>query len=206
MHTKIDERLDKSGSPWYSPVKKDSFINDAIIEFLQTRADVFEKDERRKQDLAKLTKKYTNAALAYINVEAITDFVRVASIIGVFSHPTCAGHNITRPVRPIQMDDLGDTLINPLTKPTNRWPRYTEYNDGTMKPKIEIYSDNTPVSLVMYYISLPATVNSQSTPKVDCDLPVYTHNEIIDIAVRKMMMPIQSQNYPLQQNEINQSQ
>lgn len=207
MHTKIDRRLDESGSPWFSAITKDSFLNDAVIEILRTRPELFEGSDKKKQDLAKITKKYVKTGSDYIDiVTEITDFVRIATIIGVFISPTCADESITVPVVPMQLDDLGDGQINPFTKGTNRYPKYIEYNDGTGKTqKVEVKSGSTPTSLTMFYVSIPPLMNSQSTPKVDCTLPQYVHLDVIDLAVRKMMMTIQSPNYPVQQNEINKS-
>ena len=54
----------------------------------------------------------------------------------------------------------------------------------------------------MFYLKRPEDVNI--IIPTDCELPVSTHEEIVNIAVRKMMMTIEDQNYQVQMNEIQQ--
>ena len=61
---------------------------------------------------------------------------------------------------------------------------------------------------ILKYLKRPVDVlNDETTPanNVDCELPVFTHEEIVNIAVRKMMANTEQQlNYQMQNNEINQ--
>ncbi len=44
MHQKCDLLLDKANSPWYTSAEKDSFINEAQNEFVETRYKLFEEN------------------------------------------------------------------------------------------------------------------------------------------------------------------
>ena len=54
----------------------------------------------------------------------------------------------------------------------------------------------------MFYLKRPVDVSI--TVPTNSELPVSTHEELVNIAVRKMMMTIQDQNYQVQMNEIQQ--
>lgn len=201
MHTLMDELFDKAGAPWFNPTEKDQLINMAQIEFAKVRADQFELNERNRQDINPLVRKYTASATNQINIDGLTEFMRVATLIGVFPDPYCVGQTITSPVEPIQFDDFEYAKLNPLTTPNNEYPGYIQYNDGTNNV-IVVQSTDTPTSLILYYIKTPRNVDSQASPIVNSELPAFTHQEIVNIAVRKGMMITRDQNYPQQINEI----
>lgn len=198
----FDQLCDKAGNPWFSAIEKDLYINMAQIEFMQTRSDMVEFNERRREDLAKMIKQYSASSTATINLTAITDFFRIDALLGVFDKPGCSGQTMTVSVPPIQFDDYGETLQDPFAVPIDKEPGYIQYNDGVIASKIEVKSTNTPTTLILFYIKIPVSVNSQSTPKVDSELPSYVHNEIVNIAVRKAMMVTNDPNYQVQMNEI----
>lgn len=202
MHVLFDELGDKAGNPWFSAVEKDLLINLASLELVQTRSDVFEVNERRRQDLAKMTKPYSVSSTSFINVTSITDFLRVAALQGVFTKPGCSTETITSPIPPMPFDDYVDGMRDPWEKPDDKDPFYIQFNDGTITSKIEVKSATTPLTLLMFYIKMPVTVNSQSTPKVSSDLPSYVHAEIVNIAVRKAKGILNDPSYQVQLNEI----
>lgn len=60
-------------------------------------------------------------------------------------------------------------------------------------------------TLDMYYLTYirePATVDVDSTPAVDCDLPEHTHEEIVNITVNMMLENIEQPRYQSHSNEI----
>jgi hypothetical protein len=206
MHTLIDQLCDKAGAPWFNATEKDRFINMAQIEFVQTRGDQLEFNERRREDLIKLIRTSTTAASATIDLSAITSFMRVAQVLGTFTDMDCTDGTITVPVRPVQLDDLGNTMRNPFTSGVNSDPFYIQYNNGTSNI-IEVKSETTPISLLMYYLKMPVDVNSQSVPAVDSELPSYTHDELVKIAVRIALGTLRDmEGYQIEQNEITKQQ
>lgn len=199
-HNLMDQLLEKSGAPWQNAIEKDRFLNMAQVEFAETRGDQLEFNERRREDLVKIIRTTTVTASDTINLTSITNFMRVASVIGTFNDVNCVGNVLNVPVRAARLND-GHIENNPFTDGINSDPYYKQYNDGT-NSILKVKSETTPLSLLMYYLKVPVNVNSQGTPVVEFELPSYVHDQLVNIAVRKAMMPMQDQNYPVQQNEI----
>lgn len=205
MHEYCDLLLDKANSPWYSSGEKDDFINLAQAEFVESRYEEFELNERARQELLPLVRSSTGASVSEINLSAIPDFMFTLNLIGVFNK-TCGAGTDTIKIYPLQLDDEAENQADPFNKNDDENPAYTTENDGT-NDLIKIVSDNPPNSYTLKYLkrarNVVRDVNNPAN-NISSELPKFTHEEIVNIAVRKMMANTEQQlNYQMQNNEIN---
>jgi len=204
MHDECDLLLDKANSPWFSSQEKDKFLNRAQHEFAETRYKFFEKDERTRKELLPLVRTSTGLATSIVNYSAIQDFMFTLSLSGIFNKVCGIGTSLKR-VHPLQLDDEIGVESDPFNKSADDNPNYIEENDGTDNIAI-IKSDTTPVSYSLKYLKIPLTVfrdiNNPSN-NINSEMPIFTHDEIVNIAVRMMMANTEQQlNYQLINNEI----
>jgi len=204
MQDECDLLLDKANSPWYSSTEKDKFLNRAHHEFAETRYRNFEQDERTRKELLPLVRKSTGVNTAIVNYTAIPSFMFTLSLSGIFDK-VCGNGTSFEKISPVQIDDDAEMQKDPFNKAANDNPQYTEENDGTNDVAI-IQSDTVPASYILKYLEIPRTVfRDVNNPanNIDSIMPIFTHDEIVSIAVRMMMANTeQVQNYQLQQNEI----
>lgn len=205
MHELCDLLLDKADSPWFNSIEKDKFLNLAHAEFFESRYRQFEFDERTRKELLPLVKTYTQSNSATIDLSSIPSYVFTLNLIGTFKSK-CGTGTTKRPIVPVQLDDEAYNEIDPFTKSDNEFPTYTEENNGTSNLAL-IKSSSVPLSYVLKYLKSPRFVkNDTANPinNVNSEMPLFTHEEIVNIAVRKMMANTEQQlNYQMQQNEIN---
>jgi len=197
MHTRIDEVLDKSNSPWFNATEKDNFLNEAQIEFVDTRYGQFEFNEKRKEELNVLVRKQNYTDVSIISLSDIEDFVYVISLGATV---TICGVSYKRKVSPEQHDDEFENDVDPFNKATNNNLKYLQYNNGTSNI-IEVKSDSVPNELYLTYLKYPIKVSLSGN--INCELNEVAHKQIVDIAIRMMMEPSEDQNYQIQINEIN---
>ena len=105
----------------------------------------------------------------------------------------------------IEGDKLDDTRDDYCNKESWEHPIITMFADANNKEYVEIYTDNTtkiPATLEVSYIELPAIVKWDVLPinSVDCNLPIYEHNEIIEMAVDKFFKSVSSTTKPVTRN------
>lgn len=204
MHDLADLLIDKANSPWFNPSEKDRFINLAHMEFVEDRCPRFELNKKVRQELSTLVKVSTGTSVSQFSTTAITDFLYIANLIATFDDG-CGGSK-TRPVSPIQLDDEGYTDLDPFQKPTDNYPGYVQENNGTDDIVI-IKSTTVPTSYTLKYIKKPVNVfRDVNNPanNINSELPDGTHEEIVNIAVRKMLASVDDQlKYQVQQNEIS---
>lgn len=201
MHTLIDLLLDKADAPWFNPSEKDRYLNLAQIEFVETRYMQFEAIEKRREELLPLVKNSPYVGVDLINLNTITDFLYVLSI-QAYMIDSCVSTGLRiEPVHPIQLDDFAGSQGDPFNKTSDNNVGYTQFNNGT-NDIIQIHSDTIPSNINLFYLKRPIDVSI--TVPTNSELPVSTHEELVNIAVRKMMMTIQDPNYQVQMNEIQQ--
>jgi len=204
-HEVADLLIDKADAPYFNSTEKDRFFNLSQVEFVETRYGQFEFNERRRKELIPLVRVSTAFTGNIINLDAITDFLFILNLRGVFSD-SCGGDK-SRRISPIKLDTEGEDDSDPFNRHDNSNPGYTEYNNNTNNI-VDIQSETDPVSISMKYLKLPISVFlDEAVPAntVQSEMPDGTHEEIINIAVRKMLFTVQDQlGYQLQSNEIQQ--
>lgn len=199
MHTRADLLIDKANAPWFTPVEKDDFLNQAIEEYVNKKHKAFETDEKVREDLLSLVvSPYVAATTDTIDLDSITDFLFVLRLEADITD-NC-GTKTKIPVAPRQHDDFSESERDPFNKSSNQYPVYLQFVETGVRV-IKVYSDNTPDELRMTYLRKPAVVNI--TTPTDCDLPEHTHKDIVNLAVRKMLFTVEGfDNYQVQLNEI----
>lgn len=204
MHQACDLLLDKANSPWFTAKEKDDFLNRAHHEFAEARYRDFELDERTRKELLPLVRSMTVNNSAIVNYSAIQDFMFTLSLSGVFNK-TCGTGTAFNKISPIQLDDYAEMQSDPFNKSADDNPNYIEINDGTNNIA-EIKSDTTPISYTLKYLKFPRTVFldvNNPANNIDSEMPIFTHDEIVNIATRMMMANTEQQlNYQLINNEI----
>lgn len=204
MHDLCDLLIDKANSPWFTPTEKDKFINLAQIEFLDNSYRFFEYNEEVREKLLPLVRSNSFGAtpISNINLDTITDFRYVLSLRGDFSNG--CGTDTTRSIVPVQLDDEVTNQLDPFNKNDNTYPGYIQENDGANN-LIQFISTSNPTNVILKYLKTPVDVlRDVNTPanNVNCELSVSSHEEIVNIAVRKMLGNIQDQfGYQVQSNE-----
>jgi hypothetical protein len=197
MHTKIEEVLDKSNSAWFNATEKDNFLNEAQIEFVDTRYGQFEFNEKRTEELNVLVRKATYTGVNQISLSDITDFVYVLSL---GAKMTVCGKSYNRKVSKEQHDDEFENEVDPFNKTSDKNLKYLQYNNGTSNI-ISVKSNTMPDELYLTYLKYPVKVSLAGN--VNCELNEVAHKQIVDIAIRMMMEPSEDKNYQIQINEIN---
>ena len=204
-HETADLLIDKADAPYFNSTEKDRFFNLSQVEFTETRYGQFEFNERRRKELIPLVRVSTAVTANIINLDAITDFLFILNLRGVFSDG-CGGEK-SRRISPIKLDTEGEDDSDPFNRHDNSNPGYTEYNNNTNNI-VDIQSETDPITISMKYLKLPINVFlDEAVPAntIESEMPDGTHEEIINIAVRKMLFTVQDQlGYQLQSNEIQQ--
>ena len=101
-------------------------------------------------------------------------------------------NTVIRSIKPVQLDDYKSSLNDPFNKPSDRNPMYVLRSDQNGHPYIEILSDTAPTNIYVDYLKIPASINTTSTPSGTMELPSFVHEEIANIAVRKMLENIEN--------------
>lgn len=206
MHDLSDELLDKADAPWFNSEQKDRYLNLAHAEFVEDYYKRFELDERVRKALLPLVRKTIGSNTSKINLDGIGDYMFTLSLKGEFKNK-CGTGTVWEPISPLQLDDEAENQKDPFNVNDDENPGYTEENDGTNNVVL-IVSENTPSNYVLKYLKRFTDVKRDDvnpSNNVNSVMPIFTHEEIVNIAVRKMMATTeQIQNYQLQQNEINQ--
>jgi len=202
MHALCDLLLDKADSPWFTSEEKDKFINLGQEEFVQTQYEQFEFNEKARKNLLPLVRSSSGTNTSTINLDAIPMYMYTLGLSGNFNSP-CGG-NVTRKISPLQIDDEAETEQDPFNKSADDNPNYVEENNGTNNVCL-IKSDTVPVSYTLKYLKQPRKVkNDETTPanNVNSEMPDFTHEDIVYIAVNKMLANTeQFQNYQVNKVE-----
>ena len=201
MHTLVDLLIDKANAPWFTPAEKDNFLNLAIQEYTKNKHMLFETDEKVREDLLTLVvSPYTVLATDTINLDTIGNFLFALRLEATITN--ACGTKTGIPVSPRQHDDFASLQRDPFNKASDDYPVYLQFEIGGAR-SMKVYSTTTPPdALNLTYLRTPAVVSI--TVPTNCDLPQHTHEEIVNLAVRKMLMTIDGfENYQFQINEIN---
>ena len=203
MHDYVDLLLDKANSPWFTSDEKDKFLNLAQDEFVENRYDKFELDERTRKELLPLVRLETGSSVSVIDINLIPNFRYTLNLIGEFNK-TCGTGTMFNRIHPLQLDDEGSNENDPFNKSSDSNPCYIECNNGAAN-EIIIKSDNVPLTYKLKYLASPRDVLRDLVDplnNIDSELPEFMHEDLVYIAVRKMMGNTEQQlNYQIQQNE-----
>ena len=203
MHELADLLIDKANGPWFTSAEKDKFLNLAQSEYVDKNYRMVEKDEEVRAKLNSIVRTTNLGSVAQINLSGIADFRYVLKVKGTFVN-NC-GRDVVRKIPPIQWDDEAENQVDPFNVNDNENPGYTQENIvGTGNVLDIIPSTPTPTNVILTYLKTPVNVfNNPGGANVDSELPPSTHEEIVNLAVRKMLGTVESQvQYQVQANEI----
>lgn len=200
MHALCDLLIDKANAPWFTPEEKDDFIDLAQIEYLDNSYRFFELNEEIREKLLPLVRSTTIVGPApSINLSAINDFRYILSLRGDLID-NC-GVLRTKAIPPIQLDDEVNNQEDPFNRNDDENPGYTQENNGT-DDLVLFVSTTDPENLILKFLKTPDPVSATLIPNVDCELADSSHEEIVNIAVRKMLGTVQDQlQYQIQSKE-----
>lgn len=102
--------------------------------------------------------------------------------------------------RLIEPDKINETLRDYCNGASYDYPICTLINDTAYGEVLQVYTNDTTKTIekvIVNYIKNPAKVN-YSTP-VNCDLPEYTHNDIVQLAVQKYFASVGSTTHNVNQ-------
>jgi hypothetical protein len=100
------------------------------------------------------------------------------------------------PCKYVQHDDLLALLYDPFNTTKHEYPKYTIQENF-----VDIYSDNKfiPILAELTYIRYPKQLDMING--VGCELPEYTHQEIVEMAVKSILEALESPRYQSQSME-----
>ena len=99
--------------------------------------------------------------------------IQIMYILGL----TTGGHK-ARFIEPIDVENVKNDFCN---APSKEYPIFTFINN-----KFEVYGDTTTTSANVQYVEYPAKIGLDSDGlSISCNLPEYTHDEIVQLAVQK---------------------
>ena len=96
----------------------------------------------------------------------------------------------------IEPDRIQDTIRDFCSKPSKEYPIVTLYTRPDGDLIAQIHNDDVEVyKLIVNYIKLPNKVSYNDS--VDCDLPEYTHNDVVQLACQKYFVSVGSTTQPV---------
>lgn len=232
MHTALDLELDKTSAldlPVFTDDEKDFWLNSAIKKFVKTRYSGinfknqgFEETQKRIDDLRTLvvstdiglTAEGQNWPNGYVNDSDNEEGNGAQDIPNDYWFTLAEESTITigsgddaveKRVGVIQGDQNSYRRLidNPLSEHilhyNNAKPIRLFYEDS-----VELISDGnyTVDTYHLTYLTKPETVDVDSTPAVNCNLPEHTHDEIVKMTANMILENIESPRYQSHAGEI----
>lgn len=207
------DKLDSSSLPEFTTQEVDKLLNIAILRFVKTRYGInniyragFEEIQKRTEDLKNLVKtSHINTTLNatennVYNVDLPNDWMIYLRGRVTITKPNCP--SILTSINIVQQDDLETVKTDPFNKPDS-FNIVGYFEDG----KLYLLSDGS-VSIPnakLTYLSYPVIVVHPDTgnPAVDCNLSEFTHDEIVELAVKLALNIIESPREQTQRGILN---
>ena len=100
--------------------------------------------------------------------------------------------------RIVEPTKIGYLLNDYCNRPTKTEPFCVIDSDVSQKAEFHIYTDkNVPYQCFIHTINMPKVVSEAN--KVDCDLPAYVHQEIVERAVQKFFTSVGATTHQVKQ-------
>ena len=180
--------LDKAESPYYTDAEINLFLELGIKEFINENYKKFELNQATRDNLRTLVKTSTSLTQTtpdQFDITSLTDyrhFLTFEITVG----------NQSEYVKILQLDDYLAIKKDPFNKPSE-----TNVIGVIEDNRIKIYKDsiNTISSHVLTYLAW-----NESTDDI-ASLPDHTHEDVVNITVRKLMGSVKDQAYQIQMTE-----
>lgn len=203
-HELADALIDKANAPWFSPEEKDMYFNLSQNEFIDKNHRRFEFDEEVRAKLNPVVRRQIFGSITEVNLSGVDNFRYVLRLKGTFEDK--CGNNVKRKISPVQWDDEADAQLDPFNVNDNENPGYVQENVAATGNILTILSDTAPSDVELVYLRTPNKVlNDLVTPANNVGFTVApsAHEEIVNLAVRKMLGTVENQSqYQVQANEI----
>lgn len=202
MHEAFDLKMDKHDNSWFNDDEKDEFLNWAQVQFVKDQHDSFESSEKARTALYKLVRSIKIPNTRVIDIATlIPDYMYLLSM-GAEWVNTCYKNGLkTRAIRAVQIDDHEEMQRDPFNNPIDDDPYYLQETVfGSSNSVFNIYCDTIPNAINLRYLKIPNSLNLALN--ADSELHESVHEEIVDLAVRKAMIPTQDDMYQAQSIEV----
>ena len=180
--------LDKAESPYYTDAEINLFLELGIKEFINENYKKFELNQATRDNLRTLVKTSTSLTQTtpdQFDITSLTDYSHFLSF-------EITVGNQSEYVKILQLDDYLAIKKDPFNKPSE-----TNVIGVIEDNRIKIYKDsiNTISSHVLTYLAW-----NESTDDI-ASLPDHTHEDVVNITVRKLMGSVKDQAYQIQMTE-----
>ena len=210
----VDKTLDFE-YPYMSPEQIDYWLNKAQDRFVKQRAsgnnlkkEGFEVTQKRIDDLRTVLK---DSTIVPVQSGTIFKSALPADYRWLIRHTCDTGNTVcstsTVGGQEIQQDDLNELKINPFWSPSKVEPLYYLFNNDIV---YETDGNFTVTSTKVYYIKKYNKIQYGTQyvtplPDIQCELPEFVHEEIVDIARDMILENIESQRYQTSQVDLTKS-
>ena len=189
----IDDLLDKQGSVYFTSTEKVRFLELAVNEFIKERASIYESNISIAHDLSTQVKTYiwdlATDTLGTISDDLLYKIVR--------SEIVDASDVFQRNAEYVEVDKVNQALDNPFRKPEDG--KYSIF--WVADNKLNALGLATGEKVKITYIGMVELGSPSGTDELP--LAKHTHEDVVNICVRKMMSSIGNvAGYQLQQAEI----
>lgn len=211
MLTELDLRMDEANAPWFNDAEKLRFLNSAQQTLVRQYLDIFDVNDRARQALANLNER---PALTFTQVGTTPEWtanldsvvlpnngvpVHVSAVLVTLSLGLKTNYRtVCNYVRDHMLEGI---LRNPHTRPSIDKPLYTMQHDGSTNTvrQISVWVDSPNRPAPYATIANTAQVNVLRLPRemntvgpVECELFPWLHQELITIAVTRMLETVES--------------
>ncbi len=219
FHIAFDIELDKTldfDYPYITPEQKDYWLNKGQDRFIKQRAfgnnltkRSFEENEKRIDDLRTIVKPSIPLTATHVGTEYSITLPN--DYLFLFRHRVKTnsskyGDQIVSGIQTKQ-DQINIFLIDPFWQPIPIEPLYYVLGNSII---YETQGAFTVTESYITYIKKYAriqygTIYSSPITDIQCELPIHTHQEILDITISMMLENIESQRYQTNLNELTKS-
>jgi len=180
--------LDKANSPYFTDAEIDLFLELSIKEFINENYKKFELNQATRDNLRTLVKTSTSLTQTtpdQFDITSLTDYRHFLSFEVTIG-------NRTEYVKILQLDDYLAIKKDPFNKPSE-----TNIIGVIEDNRIKVYKDsiNTISSHILSYLAW-----NESSDDIT-SLPDHTHEDVVNITVRKLMGNVKDEAYQLQMTE-----
>lgn len=211
MLNEIDLRLDEADAAWFNTDEKLAFLNIAQLSWVKDNADQYDANDRVRQNLAGLTER---PPITFVQVGATPEWradvnalvlpfssltMRVLALLPSLTKGTKSNYHAVARAR--RMTEWATIFRNPHTRPSLENPSYLVEHDNTtnLVRRISLWVDSPNASPPYAVVSSAQIVvlrtprNMAVTPStVECELPSFVHNEILSLAITRMLESVES--------------
>lgn len=213
FNIEVDKTLDFE-LPYMLPEQIDYWLNKAQDRFIKSRAypsnpgtKGFEETEKRIDDLRTIVVRTTpiSASTSVTNVYTVNLPDDYQYLVRHQCNVVSSKYG-TKLLKGIQtkQDEIDEFIKDPFWGPSPEEPLYYIIGNNIVYETLGLF---TIQDAIISYIRLPAILQYGSqyidpTTDIDCELPVHTHYEILDLAVSMVLENIESQRYQTNLNEL----